>query len=205
MKRKLLTVVLLSLSVAVLWGCGGSGPGAPGSGGSTDTGITPTVTLVTHSDPNEDQGDVWEIDLIQDLCSADTPEVWGNDYAHVTIHGDTLNPNGNPNNALYITNYRVTFVKQDPSLPTIEQINSGSMSGMVILPGDDNGPFTFMILDTGRKDKIYSDIVGGINPHDLPLLYNMKLELWGQDNFGNNFTVAPIIRMINISDFNHCS
>lgn len=204
-------VILLTLfcvvSAVCFLGCGGSGPGLPGSSGSADTGVIPNVIAVSHSDPNGDQGDIWEVDLVQDLCSGGTAETWGNDFAHVTFHGEIINPNLIPPisiNQIFVTNYRVTFFKVNPDLPTIEQMSFGSQTGIFVTPGADTGPFKFLMFDTGRKIKIQNDIVNGINNVSTPLLYNMKIEMWGQDKFGNSVTFAPIERNLVIADFDHC-
>ncbi len=203
MKKVFLIVLTLCLGIILLWGCG-AGPGGPGSSGSDTTGIDPVVTAVTHSDPSGDQGDIWEIDLIGNICSGGTPEKWGNDYAHVTFFGDVLNPNATSNNELYITNYSVTFYAVDPGLPVIPQISGAAESGIIIDPGVTTGPFNFMIFDTGRKFTLQQQMADGLIPVDLPWHYNMVLQLWGQDKFGNSFTVSPIERVIDINDWDHC-
>jgi hypothetical protein len=191
------------LVTVFLWGCG-DGPGSPGSEGSEDTGIEPRVVSITHSDPAGDQGDLWNIDFIQDLCPDGKPEVYGNDYANIAFHGDQLNPNVISDNILYITNYKVTFLKEDPSSPTIEQDEYGNQAGITILPGADTGPFSFLILDIGKKNAIVNDINSGINIPKNPLVYNMKIEIWGQDRYGKDFKVGPIIRMIDITNYDKC-
>jgi len=209
MKRGNKVILFMSLCVisAIFFlGCGGSGsgPGAPGSSGSADTGIVPRVTVVTHSDPNGDQGDIWEIDLVQDTCTGGTVEKWGNDYAHVTFHGDPINPNVPSTDELFVTNYRVTFFKVNPNLPTIEQMSFSSQTGIYVLPGEDTGPFNFLVFDTGRKIQMQNDL-NNLNQVNSSLLYNMEIEMWGQDKYGNNVTFPPIEREIIIADFDHCT
>jgi len=200
----ILCTLLCVLSAFFFWGCGGSGPGEPGSSGSADTGIFVRVSVVTHSDPNGDSGDNWDIDLAQDRCTETTVEPWGNDFMHVVFNGESLNSNLGSTNELFVTNYKVTFTKVNPDLPTIEQMSFGSQSGINILPGTATGPFSFLVLDFGRKLKIQNDLSSGINNVSPPLLYNMKVEMFGQDKFGNSVTFAPIERVIDIADFNHC-
>lgn len=192
------------LFIVLLWGCG-DGPGSPGSEGSEDTGIEPRVVSITHTDPVGDQGDLWEIDFIQDICPDGKAEVFGNDVANIAFHGDQLNPNVTSNNALFVANYKVTFLKEDPSSPTIEQNEYANQSGITILPNGDTGPFSFLIFDSGKKRAIVEDILNGIYiPKSYPLLYNMKIEIWGQDKYGHNFKVGTIIRMISITDYDRC-
>ena len=197
--------VLCSLLFTFLYGCGGGGPGAPGSSGSEDTGISVRVMNVTHSDPAGDQGDLWEVDFVQDTCDDGTAEAFGNDVANITFHGDRLNPNITSDNILYITNYKVTFKRENPSSPPINQVELGNMGGMFILPDEDTGPYTFIVLDSGMKRKIASDILSGqYAPLSYPLIYDMVIEIWGVDRLGKDFKVGPIIRPVSITNYNKC-
>lgn len=199
----MLLALFSMLSAVFFWGCGGSGPGEPGTSGSADTGIFVRVALVTHQDVTADQGDTWQIDLAQDLCQGGTVEPWGDDHARITFNGEALSPNGSTNE-LFVTNYKVTFLKVNPAQPTIEQMLFGSQSGIFVLPGAPTGPFNFLMFDFGRKLKLQNDISSGLNPVSTPLLYNMKIEMWGQDKFGNNVTFPTIERVIEIADYNNC-
>lgn len=199
----MLLTLFSMLSVVFFWGCGGSGPGAPGSSGSADTGIVVRVDSVTHTDITGDRGDTWQIDLVQDLCEGGEAEPWGDDLALVTFNGQEIN-NSVINNELFVTNYKVTFLKVNPNLPTIEQMSFSSQTGIFVLPGAPTGPFPFLFFDFGRKLKIQNDINTGLNQVSTPLLYNMKIEMWGQDKFGNSVTFPPIERAIEIADYNNC-
>lgn len=195
------------MSAVFFWGCGGSGPGAPGSGGSADTGVEPRIVGVTHLDPVEDQGDIWLVDLFQDQCDETTFEVWGDDFAVVTFNGRALNPNVIPTNELYITDYRVTFFPTQPGLPPIEEIR-GTNQAIRIIVGEDTVA-NFLVMDFGRKIQTQIDTGfppggGGTYPVFTPLLYNMKLEMWGKDRYGNGFQVGPIERTVLIADYNNC-
>jgi hypothetical protein len=206
MKKYLLFIMLCGVSVALFFGgCGGTG--APGSTGSQDTGITPTVTVITHSTVSGNQGDEWEIDDIQDVCSGGTLEKWGNDYANITFQGQLLNPNTTSpstlNNTLYITAYSVAFLSANPSNPTIDSFSGGSQGGITIVTGP-TGPFSFLIFSTGMKEQLVKNLNTINSPPNFPLQYNMEIVLYGQDTYGNNFTVGPIIRLINIADFDRC-
>jgi hypothetical protein len=203
-KNYLPFVALCVLSVTLcLGGCGG-GPGSPGSSGSQDTGINPEITTITHSDPPGNQGDEWEIDLIQDVCPGGTPEKWGNDYANITFEGIQLNPNVKSTNVLNVTNYTVTFFKIDPTLPTIPSMSAGSQAGIEILPATTSGPFTFLIFTPEMKDQLVTNLNTINYSLGFPLLYNMEITIYGQDLYGNNFIVGPIIRQIAIADYDNC-
>jgi hypothetical protein len=206
MKRLYLMSNIFCLIIFFIFSGCGDGPGSPGSKGSEETGIEPMILSITHSSPPGDQGDLWDIDLIPTLCITGEIEEWGNDSANITFYGDPLNPNVSSENILYVTNYRVTFLKKDPSFPTIEQINSGNQAGIYIMPGQDIGPFAFMIFDMNRKEKIVQDLLSGIYDIDvnITLIYDMKIEMWGQDKYGNDFEVGEIIRTISIADYDNC-
>jgi len=205
-KKIILLTLFCVMSAVFFWSCGGSNPGAPGTSGSSDTGIVATVVSVTRSDPNGDQGDQWQVDLAQDLCPSGDAEVWGDDLAHIVFHGELINPNLIPpiqTNQLFVTNYTVTFFKTDPSIPTIAQISGASQAGMTILPGQDTGPFSFLVFDFGRKLALQSALGTGINNVSTPLLYNMVIQINVTDKYGNNDKII-IERLIEIADYNNC-
>jgi hypothetical protein len=206
MRKKYLPFVTVCFLLAALFlgNCGGSGPGAPGSSGSEDTGILPTVTAITHNTVVSNQGDEWEIDLIQDVCTGGTLEKWGNDYAEISFTGQYVNPNVTSNNQLYVTNYTVSFLAVNPSNPTIPAIVAGSQGAITIVPNTTTGPFTFLVFSTGMKEQLVQDLKTINSVPSFPLQYNMEIVLYGQDNYGNSFTVGPIIRLINIQDYNNC-
>jgi hypothetical protein len=184
------------------WSCGGSNPGAPGTSGSSDTGIAIRVLSVSHSDPTSDKGDNWQVDLAQDVCPSGTAEVWGDDIIHITFHGEELNPSVPSTNELFATSYSVTFFKINPSNPTIQQISGAAQGGIFIQPGQDSGPFSFLVFDVGRKFKIQTDLTT-INNVSTPLLYNMVMQINVIDKFGNTDKVI-IERVIEIADYNNC-
>ncbi|MGD0883351.1 MAG: hypothetical protein ABSA46_00495 [Thermodesulfovibrionales bacterium] len=202
-KNYLLFIALCVLCVTLFLGSCGGGPGSPGSSGSQDTGINPEITAISHSNVVSNQGDVWEIDDIQDICSGGTPEKFGNDYADITFEGIALNPNVPSTNVLTVTNYTVTFYSENPSNPTINAISAGSQGGILIEPGVGTGPYSFLIFTTGMKSTLVNALQTINGPPSLPLLYNMEIVIYGQDKYGNSFSVS-IIRQIAIEDYDNC-
>jgi hypothetical protein len=186
----------------LLIGCGGSGPGLPGSCSTEDTGVDARVSIVTHSHPPGDTGELWLIDLVQSDCEGE-PEDWGDDYANVTFGGA---PIYDPliDNILFITNYRVTFDPLSPGYPPIDEIRAGIQGSYRIIVNQVSGPFPFLIFDFGRKLAIQYLIIRGVYPDNFPLLYNMTIEIWGQDWYGQDFCVGPIIRVIEVANYDNC-
>lgn len=201
-KKVVLLTLFCVMSAVFFWGCGGTSPGAPGTSGSSDTGIAITVVSVTHSDPARDQGQNWQVDLAADLCPDGTVEPWGDDIMHVVFHGESLNPNVSSTNEIFVKDYTVTFLKTNPSFPTIAQISGSSQAGMSILAEQDTGPFDFLVIDFGKKLKIQDDL-SSINNVSTPLLYNMVIRINVSDKYGNTDQII-IQRLIEIADYNNC-
>lgn len=205
MKRSyyLLVITQFLLFAILLWGCGGGGPGAPGSGGTEDTGVETRIIDVSHVDPTGDRGDSWQLDLSQTDCKGE-PETWGDDYADISFFGVPIYDEATEN-VLYITNYRVTFYQLDPTIPPIDEIQAGVQGVYTIIPNTVSNPYRFLVLDSGRKTEVYYDIIyGSYNPSRFPLEYNMVIEMWGKDKYNNDFTIGPVIRHILLADYNNC-
>jgi hypothetical protein len=185
-----------------LLGCGGSGPGSPGSCGTEDTGVDARVAGVVHSDPAGEYGDQWQIDLYQSDCDGE-PEAWGDDYANFIFVGVPLYSDFSEN-TLFITNYRVTFDPLSPEYPPIDEIRGGTQGAFRIIPGAESNAYPFLILDFGRKFDLQDVIARGVYPPNFPLLYNMTIEMWGQDLQGQDFCVGPTIRLVEIGPYDNC-
>lgn len=186
-----------------LLGCGGSGPGSPGSSGSEDTGVVIHITTATHSDPAGDQGDMWLIDLYMSDCDGEDEE-WGDDYMHFTLATIPIYDTSLQNVFLYLTHYRVTYDPLSPQYPPIDEIRGGAQGAIQVLPYQVSGPFSIMILDFGRKYDIQDLLARGVYPGDFPLLYNMTVELFGQDQYGQEFSITPYVRIVEIAPYNKC-
>lgn len=184
-----------------LFGCGGSGPGAPGSCGSEDTGVSVNIINMLHTSPSvSGETEIWLIDLAQDMCDTEV-EPWGDDYARILFNTIPIY-DIDIFTMLFITNYRVTFDPLSPDYPPIDEIRAG-IQGYALEPFIDE-IYNFMIFDFGRKLEIQDVISRGVYPPNFPLLYNMTIEIWGQDMYGQDFCIGPIIRVIEIADYNYC-
>lgn len=205
MKRIYIVALLTTCLIFsfLLSGCG-EGPGPPGSVGSEDTGIDIWITDITDSDPNGDIGDVWTIDFVQDICEGGDYETFGDNFANITFYGSPIYSSVT-NNMLYITHYQVTFNRINPTYPPIDQIYAGAQGAVSISPDILTGPFPFLILDVGRKNRLVEDIIDGpYVPSSLPLLYNMTIEMWGEDMYGQEFKAPVIIRQIILNNYDNC-
>jgi hypothetical protein len=203
--KRIHIVVFMSTCIIfsfLLLGCGGSGTGSPGSCNTEDTGVDARIAGVSHTHPPGDTGELWLIDLVMSDCDGE-PESWGDDYANVTFVGVPLY---DPllDNILYITNYRVTFDPLSPEYPPIDEIRAGTQGAFRIIPNAASNAYPFLIFDFGRKFEIQDVISRGVYPPNFPLLYNMTIEMWGQDNYGQDFCISPIIRVIEVADYDNC-
>jgi len=182
-----------------LSGCG-DGSGAPGSGASENTGLDVIVVSMEHTSPAISETESWLIDLAMDMCDEEA-EDWGDDYANITFEAVPLY---DPNivNTLFITNYRVTFVPLSPDYPPIDEIRT-ALQGYSIRPNE-SVTYPFLIFDFGRKLEIQDVLIRGVYPSNFPLLYNMTIEIWGKDMYGQDFAIGPVIRVIEVANYDYC-
>jgi len=194
---------IISGLVFILSACGGSGPGSPGSQGSENTGAKIEISGVNHNDAGfGDQGDNWDIDYIQDICEDGSGEPFGNDFGSFTFKATPLDSSFTPGN-LHIETYTVEFFPQDPGAPPIERLN-GFNSFTIEPTGDEFQSGNFMLIDVARKVKVAQDVTSGLySPQRIPILYDMRVTFYGQDDFGNDFSIE-FTRTIDLEDFNNC-
>jgi hypothetical protein len=187
----------------LLSGCG-EGPGPPGTEGAEDVGVDIRISSISHSDPNTNYGDIWTIDIVQDLCPNGEPETFGEDFMNIGFIGIALYDR-TLDTVLYITNYKVTFYQLNPTSPPIDEIHSGYQGLARISTTMETGPFPFLVFDVGMKARIVDDITNGpFFPASLPMLYEMTVEMWGQDMYGQDFKVPVIIRQIILNNYDNC-
>jgi hypothetical protein len=198
----MLFITACLMSSFLLLGCGGSGAGSPGGCSTEDTGIDARIAGVTHGQPPGDTGELWLIDLVQSDCGGE-PEAWGDDYANIVFLGIPLYE-VLTDNLLFVTNYRVTFDPLSPEYPPIDEIRAGIQGAYRIIPNATSNAYPFLIFDFGRKFEIQDVISRGVYPPNFPLLYNMTIEIWGQDLYGQDFCVGPIIRVIEVANYDNC-
>ncbi len=204
--RRIYRYLLLLSIVVLLFGCGGAGPGSPGSGGFEEVGAYIDVVGASHTDPAGDHGDVWQMDLTQTVCDPGPPavlEAWGDDLAVLTFRATSYDPN-NPGGTMYITRYRVEFIPQNFNFGLPPVVEYDLTTSLAIEPDGDDVQGTFMVLRNGDKTEIAEAIENGIfTPSDWPLTYDMKLTFYGVDMYGNDFHFTWH-RTIFMDHYNNC-
>lgn len=191
MKGRLLLIIPVISILFILNGCGGSGPGSPGSEGFENIGAKIDITNASHTDPAGDQGDMWQIDLTADICDPGPPpeyELWGDDYAVLDFEATSYNLSY-PAGMLYIQRYKVEYTPQyfEFGLPAARQYDL--TSSLAIKPDTRVVTGTLLVLKAGDKTEIADLLYQGIFiPPTFPMLYDMKITFYGQDEFGNNFS-----------------
>ena len=206
MKGKPLLIFIISGIMGLLIsGCGGTGPGSPGSKGTGNTGAKIEITGVNHHDAGfGDQGDNWDIDFYQDVCDPGPPaeyEPFGNDYVTVTFIATPISENYTPG-SLHLETYDVEFFPQDPGAPPIERIDG--FYTLTIPPTGDEVDGNFLVVDVDRKVKVYNDIASGLySPERRPVIYDMRITFYGQDDYGNDFEIQ-MLRTINFANYWNC-
>lgn len=152
----LLFAVYCFLFNTVLWGCGGGGPGAPGSTNSEDTGIRITAVNVTCPSSSETCQDV----DVQRSAGLTRTEVIMN------IESEKLNPSSefDPFPAS-VEKCNITYIKsvEDPSSPTLEDLTifpNCTIGGCVATCPD---VCAVTLIDIQRKRDYWAALLGGVN------------------------------------------
>jgi hypothetical protein len=170
----LFSICCFLLSV-ILWGCGGGGPGAPGSTNSEDTGIIlNAVTITTENGPDLD---VYSAPLACPASSPTGPEtLLHREDATITIDASKLNP-GTTSNPTFdpfpasVEQCTITYKKaiEDPSAPVIESLTIYPNCS-IVNSTTNSCPVT--LIDITRKEKYWTDLTSGINlPAEQPTHY----------------------------------
>ncbi len=211
MKRSyflLFTVCSLLFSV-LLWGCGGAGPGSPGTSGSEDTGVILEATVV----PTYKGTDTYSVDAFQQICSEGPPAVYegiADHSARVTISSRLLNPTSTfQPGTLYIEKYTVEFRRSTDSIgaPPIE--SDTRYKSIIITPptgtGTNTVTDTVILVDLIRKDKYATDMLSGMYTSGSGYLnnYTAIFTFYGQNQFGDSFSFKAQTDF-QIGNFDNC-
>jgi hypothetical protein len=225
MKIKSLLFVICHLSFVILFlsGCGGNGPGSPGSTGTEDTGIVLNATIVpVYKGVNTNS-----VDAFQGICCGSTEiaaggtcssgtstvEFFADHEATVTINANLLNPSAKftPGN-IYIEKYTVEFRRSTDSIgaPPIETIVDGTVGMPVVItftPPVGDGVVTVTttvtLVDLIRKIKYAADINSGVFTSNELNNYTAIYTFEGKNDFGDAFTFKAETGF-EIGDFNNC-
>jgi len=172
MKRSLILIatLIVSLTTAFLWGCGGGGgtPGQPGSQGTEDSSITIDATLT----PFYLEGNTISVDVHQIIdCDPIQP---GNQTETFTTHSailrlqtrlfDNTNPDFEPK-TLFIEKYTIEFRRSSDSIGAPPILTDTRRETIVIPPPSVLGPSTvetqIVLVDLIRKHQYLDDITSG--------------------------------------------
>lgn len=198
-------MVLLTLP---LFSCGGGDVGAPGSTGSSDTGIViqsvsikgvPTTTDLTP-----------DIDANVHVCSVDANGVATYEKglfrvdAEINILAKRLNESGvaNPPFPASVEECTITYLRavEDPSAPVIPSL---TFYPNCILTDSTASTCSVPLIDIQRKHDFWSALVGGINvPSERPTHYVAKYYCKYRNDFGTGY--FPIEYDFWIDDFETC-
>ncbi|MBF0343970.1 MAG: hypothetical protein HQL06_07045 [Nitrospirae bacterium] len=204
MKRRMVLTLMLVLSVAVFYSCGGgSGPGSPGSSDSSKIGGYITIPAMTHTSPAGSQGDGWQIDLVQDICEGGKAESWGDDTGSLTVMLTSYDTK-NPANTIFIQRYTIEYTQQiyELDLPPIKMFD---LTTSATVQPETSVSLNIFVMDAGTKSEYVKELNSGkYNPVRMsPYLYDMKITLYGVDKLGNSFSI-PIHRTVSLADYNNC-
>lgn len=166
MKRRLFLFLTVCCSLFALWGCGGAGPGAPGSVGCEDFGLICEADLTpTYLGVNTDN-----VDAVQDICDPGPPAVFEDFTDHgaqAAISVRLMNPNASITPPpLFIERFTIEYRRNNDSIGTPPiQADSRSVTFSISPPtGTDISTVTRSIIfvDLPRKDKYLQDMSSGI-------------------------------------------
>jgi hypothetical protein len=197
------------LLAALLLGCGGAAPGAPGSSGAENTGVMLDATLI----PTYNNANVYSVDTFQQICDAGPPptyEIFTDHGAAVTVNARLLNPNTTfTPGTLYIERYTVEFRRSNDSIgsPPIET-DTRYISVIITPPsGTDTSTVTFtaIFVDLKRKDKYRTDMLSGIYTSGLAYInnYTAVYTFYGKNQYGTSFSFQTQTNF-QIGSFNNC-
>jgi hypothetical protein len=207
MRKKVLMIGFIAVLASLLiYGCSG-GPGSPGSWGFENVGAWIDVVDAVHMDPSGEYGDVWQFDLVQNICDEGPPvkyEKWGDDFAILTFKAYNYDSNY-PAGTMYIKRYRVEFTPQNFNFGLPPIVEADLTYTLAIEPDGDEVTGSFLVLSFGNKSEIVDAMNRGIfSPSDYPLVYDMKITFYGEDRYGNNFGFV-FHRTVDLFDVQRCS
>ncbi len=216
MKRRYLLLVLACclLSAVFLFSCG-SGPGAPGSSGSEDTGIEiQSVSIVPNKTTGGDAGP--DLDTATHICSDGKPEPEGGLFrvdATMTIAAAKLNPLTPGGSTTTVEPFpatvqqcTITYMRpvDNPGAPVIDQWTVFPNCPLV----DGSNTCIVDLIDITRKDKFWSDILtesnSGLGVAALPVHYVANYKCIYMNAFGQSGRFEVNLDIF-LADFNTCT
>jgi hypothetical protein len=210
-KRSFFLLSYIFFVSVIFYGCGGDGPGSPGSDGSEKTGVVLAATI----SPTYNGTATTSVDAFQDVCDEGPPvvvEFFTDHAADLTIVARLLNPDttfqvGN----LHIEKYTIKYFRSSDSIgaPPIET-DVRFVSIPIAAPvGSSTTSVTTTVsfLDLVRKDKYNNDMssgayssAGGAFLNNYTAVYQFE----GKNDFGEKFSFK-VQTDFQIADFDNCT
>ncbi len=213
MKRSLILIatLIVSLTTAFLWGCGGGGgtPGQPGSQGTEDNSITIEATLT----PFYLGGNTFSVDVHQIIdCDPVQP---GNQTESITTHSAILrvqtrpiDPNTNSNfepKTLFVEKYTIEYRRSGDSIGAPPILTDTRRETIVIPPAPSILETTIVLADLIRKDQYLIDITSGQYASSGSLInnYTATFTFEGKSENGTPF-IFQAQTNFEIGSFDYC-
>jgi len=196
-RYQLLFTIYCLLSAFLLLGCGGAGPGSPGSYGCEDVGLICEVTITpTYQDKN-----TYSVDAFRDICPDLTAEYFADHSATATLSLRLLNPNTTYQpGTVYIEKYTIEFRRSTDSIGAPPIQSDTRYKTIVLTPPSGTTINTFdttvVFVDLIRKNKYRTDVLSGqyssgpayINNYTASYTFEGQslgkaIKIFGQTNF----------------------
>ncbi len=226
-KRTIFNFAILMFLLSSLWGCGGGGAGAPGTGGMDDIGVTleayvqPYYIEGSWTFQDEGRSIIFSgnftnaVDVIQIDCDDDPnilkPEPMAAHSAVLVVNARLLNPNSpfKPG-TLFITEYKIDYYRSTDSLtaPPIES-DRRFVTIHITPPSDASNRYSassVMFVDLIRKQEYVRLIDGGMYQARPGYLNNYTAEytFFGKDSHGKSFSFK-VRHDFSIGAYNNCA
>ncbi|HXX58435.1 MAG TPA: hypothetical protein VEI96_10580 [Thermodesulfovibrionales bacterium] len=211
-RKSLVLFMCCSLFLSMLvFGCGSSGPGQPGSTGSEDTGVTAEITAV----PFYNGAATYSVDVVQQVCEAGPPPVFEFFADHLATVTFTVSPINNRSTfqlgTLFVDYYTIDYRRSNDSIgaPPIE--SDTVFNTIAIAPPTTPASAgatavttaTLILVDLTRKFKYLSDIQSGQYTTNILNNYTATYTFVGHNEFGKSFTWQTQTNF-QIGSFNYC-
>ena len=208
-RRYLIFIMYWLLLTGILYGCGGAGPGSPGSSGIEDTGVQLDAIIT----PTYNGANTYSVDAFQDVCDVGPPptyEVFTDHSATVTITARLINPTATfTPGILYIEKYTVQYRRLNDSIGTPPIETFIGPQSITITPPSGAGTTTtttsVVLVDLLRKDQYATDVTSGQYSSGLAYLNNYVAiyTFEGQNEYGKHFSFKAQVQF-QIADFDNC-
>jgi len=202
--------IMFFVSAVFFYGCGGDGPGSPGSDGSEKTGVILTATIA----PIYEGGNTSSVDAFQDICDPGPPpdaEIFTDHSATLIVNARLLNPDTSfQPGTLHIEKYTIKYFRSSDSIgaPPIE--TDVRFISLPITPPSGTGvnsvTTTTAFLDLVRKDQYSDNMLSGKYSSSLAFInnYTAVYKFEGKNDFDEKFSFE-VQTDFQIGNFDNCN